>query len=107
MKFNTFSFFALGFLAAADAQQLVQKRTVRMKNKVCTGEAFRVLDNTTKFNKVFRCKKKCLNTQACQQIGFEFDFAEGKKKTGTCHLYKVQSKVSSLGTSLFVGKFSS
>ena len=96
MKFNTYALFAFGFLAAADAEELVEERTVRMKNKVCTGEAFRILDNESNFNKAFKCKKKCLNTKKCQQIGFEFDFAEGKKKTGTCYLYEAQSKVSSL-----------
>lgn len=94
MKFNTFALFASGFLAAVDAQELVEVKTVRMKNKVCTGEIFRTLDNTSNFNKAFKCKKKCLNTKWCKQIGFVFDSLEGKK--GTCHLYQETGKVSSL-----------
>ena len=94
MKFNTCALFAFGILAAVDAQEMVEERSVRMKNKVCTGEPKKTLDNTSNFNKAFKCKKKCLNTKWCQQIGFEFKSATGK--IGTCHLYDAQSKVSSL-----------
>merc|ERR1719253_492346 len=62
-----------------------------MKNKVCTGEIFRTLDNTSNFNKAFKCKKECLNTKWCQQIGFVFDSLEGKR--GTCHLYQETGKM--------------
>lgn len=94
MKFKTCALFAFGILAAVDAQEEVEIKEVKMKNKVCTGEPRKILDSTSNFNKIFKCKKKCLNFKWCTQAGFEFKSATGK--IGTCYLYDVQSKVSSL-----------